>query len=241
MSYDHLETPFAEETDSSSLTLISHKLCPFVQRAAIALTEKEVAFQRIDIDLAAKPNWFLRISPLGKVPVLRVYAAGQETTIFESSVILEYLEETQPNPLHPRDPLSRARHRSWIEYSSAILNAIARFYSAKSQDEFDTAAQKLRDLFAHLEEELSCSPWFAGKRFSLVDAAFAPVFRYFDTFEDIGAKGLLDGFPRIASWREALASRPSVSDAVPPDYTELLAAFLRSRGSVLSERMRFAA
>ena len=54
----------------AALKLISHKLCPYVQRAVIALTEKGVAFERIDIDLANKPDWFLKISPLGKVPVL---------------------------------------------------------------------------------------------------------------------------------------------------------------------------
>jgi len=52
--------------------LISHKLCPYVQRAVIALTEKGVAFERIDVDLANKPDWFLRLSPLGKTPVLQV-------------------------------------------------------------------------------------------------------------------------------------------------------------------------
>ena len=51
---------------------ISHKLCPYVQRAVIALNEKGVPFERIDIDLANKPDWFLKISPLGKVPVLLV-------------------------------------------------------------------------------------------------------------------------------------------------------------------------
>ncbi len=71
------------------LHLISHHLCPYVQRAAIALTEKGVVFDRIDIDLANKPDWFLAISPLGKTPVLR----ADDHAIFESSVILEYLEE----------------------------------------------------------------------------------------------------------------------------------------------------
>lgn len=82
------------------LTLISHTLCPYVQRAVIALTEKGVPFKRIDIDLANKPDWFKALSPLGKTPVLQV----GETAIFESAVILEYLEETQPHPLHPSDP-----------------------------------------------------------------------------------------------------------------------------------------
>ena len=57
---------------NTRLTLISHHLCPYVQRAVIALTEKSVPFDRIDIDLAAKPDWFLALSPLGKTPVLKV-------------------------------------------------------------------------------------------------------------------------------------------------------------------------
>src|SRR4051812_13364367 len=83
-----------------SLKLVSHKLCPYVQRAVIALMEKGVPFERVDIDLANKPDWFLAISPLGKTPVLQV----GDTAVFESAVILEYLEETQPNALHPADP-----------------------------------------------------------------------------------------------------------------------------------------
>src|SRR2546430_8165637 len=103
------------------LTLISHDLCPYVQRAVIALDEKGVPFDRVFIDLADKPDWFLAISPLGKVPLLRV---GHDDVIFESAVILEYLEETQPNPLYPADPLARARHRAMIEFGSAILSDI---------------------------------------------------------------------------------------------------------------------
>ena len=48
-------------------TLISHPLCPFVQRAVIVLLEKQVPFERINVDLSAKPAWFLAISPTGKV------------------------------------------------------------------------------------------------------------------------------------------------------------------------------
>src|SRR5690242_140373 len=102
------------------LTLISHVLCPYVQRAVIALSEKQVAYERIDIDLKAKPDWFLALSPLGKTPVLQ--ADGR--AIFESAVICEYLEDTLPPALHPGDPLERARHRAWIEFASATLNAI---------------------------------------------------------------------------------------------------------------------
>src|SRR5438128_4732575 len=66
------------------LTLVSHKLCPYVQRAVIALAEKQVPFERIDIDLADKPEWFKAISPLGKVPLLRVSTDSGEAALFES-------------------------------------------------------------------------------------------------------------------------------------------------------------
>jgi glutathione S-transferase len=58
---------------------------------------------------------------VGQHSVLKV----DEKVIFESAVIVEYLEETQRNPLHPRDPLRRAEHRSWMEFASAALNQIA--------------------------------------------------------------------------------------------------------------------
>src|SRR5215469_10110820 len=111
------------------LALISYRLCPYVYLDDTALTEKAVPFERIDVDLADKPAWFTALSPLGKTPVLKV----GETAIFESAVILEYLEETQPMPLHPSDPLVRAEHRSWIEFASATLNDIWGFYTAPDQ------------------------------------------------------------------------------------------------------------
>src|SRR5947208_9000539 len=128
------------------LTLISHKLCPYVQRAVIALTEKGVPFERVDIDLANKPDWFVAISPLGKTPVLQV----GDKAIFESAVILEYLEETQPKPLHPADPRTRAEHRAWIEYGSAILNDIAGFYAAPNVVAFAAKTVQHEQRFARL-------------------------------------------------------------------------------------------
>ena len=91
--------PYAEGAHqvNEPLVLVSHVLCPYVQRAAIVLAEKGIPFERRDIDLANKPDWFLKISPLGKTPVLLV---GGES-IFESSVICEYLEETGLPRLHP--------------------------------------------------------------------------------------------------------------------------------------------
>lgn len=225
-------------------SLVSHHLCPYVQRAAIALAEKGVPFERVNVDLANKPDWFKAVSPLGKVPLLRVRQGDQEEVIFESAVILEFLEETETTPLHPADPLMRARHRAWIEFGSAILNAIGRFYSAPDEAAFLKESSGLSEMFARVEAELSArqsGPWFAGDRFSLVDAVYGPIFRYFDTFDSIGDFGILDGKPLVQAWRNTLSKRQSVKEAVGADYPRRLHAFLRAKASYLSEIIRLQA
>jgi glutathione S-transferase len=215
---------------AAPLKLVSHKLCPYVQRAVIALTEKGVAFERIDIDLANKPDWFLKVSPLGKTPVLLV----GDRAIFESAVILEYLEETQANPLHPASALHRAEHRAWIEFGSAVLNDIAGLYSEVDEAAFKVKAAQLEAKFARLEARV-VGPWFDGEKFSLVEAAFGPVFRYFDVFDRIGDFGILHDKPKLKRWRESLAARPSVRSAVSADYPALLRDFIDRRRSHLSQ------
>jgi len=210
--------------------LISHTLCPYVQRAVIALTEKGVPFERIDVDLANKPDWFLVISPLGKTPVLQV----GDTAIFESAVILEYLEETQPHQLHPADPLRRAEHRAWIEFGSAVLSDIAGFYAAADEATFKAKTAQREQRGARREARVAAAPWFDGKSFSLVDAVFGPVFRYFDVFDGIADFGIFAGKPKLHRWRKALAARPSVRTAVSVDYPALLRDFLDRRNSWLS-------
>jgi glutathione S-transferase len=219
----------------SSLTLVSHHLCPYVQRAAIALSEKGVVFERITIDLAAKPDWFKAISPLGKVPLLRVARPGRgEAVLFESAVICEYIEETQAGPaLHPSDPVERAEHRAWIEFGSSILGDIYTVYTTADATLFEAKRQALAQKFARLEDVLGAGPFFAGSRFSLVDAAFGPVFRYFDAFDEIADLGILTAKPKVSTWRRALAERPSVRSAVAPDYPERLRCFLDARDSHL--------
>lgn len=219
----------------ATLRLVSHHLCPYVQRAVIALTEKGVAHERTYIDLAAKPAWFEALSPLGKVPLLLV---DERVALFESAVICEFLEETVPGArMHPEGPMERARHRAWIEFASAMLNDIGGLYSAPDVTAYDRKRTDLAAKAAWLEGALGDGPYFAGDRFSLVDAAFGPVFRYFDVFDTITALGTFDGTPKLRAWRAALTARPSVADAVPAGYPARLRSFLQARPSHLSRLM----
>lgn len=216
------------------LTLVSHQLCPYVQRAAIVLAEKGVGFERRWVDLADKPAWFTAISPLGKTPVLLV----DGVPIFESAVICEYLDETLAPRLLPQHALQRASERGWLEFGSAVLNTIWAYYTAADEAALEAQRTALAAQMRRLEGALDAQgPWFAGARFGLVDAVFAPVFRYFEVFEALGEATPLAGLPRLQRWRSAMAARPSVRQAVVADYAERLTQFLRTRGSALSRRI----
>ena len=213
------------------LKLVSHKLCPYVQRAVIVLLEKDIPYEREYIDLSNKPAWFLEISPLGKVPVLLV----DNEVLFESAVICEYLDEITPGSLHPADPLTKAKHRSWIEFGSSLLNSIAGFYNAKEESLFEAKKQELTQKFQTLEAQLHEGSFFGGENFSMVDAVYGPIFRYFTVFDQYKDFGFFSQTPKVMTWRLRLLERPSVVDAALPNYPQLLDEFLLKRDSFLSQ------
>lgn len=215
------------------LHLISFDLCPFVQRAVITLLEKGVPFERTYIDLANKPDWFLQLSPTGKVPVLQV----DDATLFESSVIAEYLDEVYAPPLHPADPLSKAQHRAWMEFASVMLGSLWGFYTATSAEALENARKDVISKIVRLEAAVSDGPFFAGASVSLVDAAFGPVFRYFPVLESLGETGWFDAAPKVQAWSAALLARPSVVNAVQPGYADKLKLFIKSKGGVLAAKI----
>ncbi|MBW4444798.1 MAG: glutathione S-transferase family protein [Plectolyngbya sp. WJT66-NPBG17] len=216
-------------TPLPQLELISHHLCPYVQRAVITLLEKNIPHDRAYIDLANKPDWFRQISPLGKVPLLKI----NHDVLFESAVICEYLDEITPDSLHPNNPLERAKHRAWIEFGSGILNAIASLYNAPDKAAFEQKQQEIVAKFDRIEGSVNGS-YFAGERFSLVDAVYGPIFRYFDVLENHSQLDFFTNTPTVKRWRQALQNRPSIQTAVEPDYPQRLLSFFKQRDSYLS-------
>lgn len=218
----------------NTLTLISHPLCPFVQRAAIVLLEKGIQFDRINVDLSAKPDWFLAVSPTGKVPVLTVRRDNaQDAVLFESMAICEYLEETQGGaPLYPVDALSRARLRGWVEFATSTLADAWQFLNASDRPMADAKQAALRSRLERLEAEMESGPYFAGAAFTMVDAVFAPLFRSFDILEPRVSQPIFENLPRVSVWRSALAARQSVIAAVGDDYAERFQQHLRLHQSI---------
>lgn len=214
--------------------LISFKICPFVQRSVITLREKNVEYDVTYIDLANKPDWFLKLSPLGKVPVLQV---GEEA-LFESAVINEYLDETNGPAYHPKDPLIRGKNRAWIEFISQILMDQYRNSIAATEGDFDKHLDAAREKIERLET-IHKGPYFNGAEFSLVDAAIAPAFTRFAVLEkalgDRRPLRLYNNAPKMAAWASTLIERESVQKSVVPEFDELYIQYIREYGKWATE------
>jgi glutathione S-transferase len=208
------------------LELISFKTCPFVQRAAIMLLEKHIEFDINYVDIKHPPDWFLEISPLGKVPVLRV----DGKVLFESAVIVEYLDEVNPPSLHPADPFQKAENRAWIEFGSTLNMDQHGMLTAPDQVAYEEKYQTLLKDLLRLEQQLGDGPFFNGNQFSLVDAAFAPPLMRFAIIERYYDFNLLKDCPKIRAWQQVLLSRDSVKQSVVPEFNTLFAASIRDAG-----------
>jgi len=212
-----------------SLELVSFVICPFVQRAVIALREKGVTFEVTYIDVENPPEWFRKVSPLGKVPLLKV----DGEVLFESAIINEYLDETYPPMLHPTDPMSRAKHRGWIEFGSTLLFEQVKVVLAKDADEYQQHKEALGGALARVAEEVGAGPYFSGDDFSLVDAAYAPFFMRFKILSEM-REDLAEVMPtKLRNWGDQLLQRPSVANSVVDDFAEQFLDFFRKKGSYL--------
>ena len=209
--------------------LCSFKSCPWVHRAAIVLQEKGVAYDIEYIDRDDRPAWFLKISPHSKVPVLIV---DDDRALFESNAIAEYLDEVIEPRLHPADPFKRAQNRAWTDYVpvfSDITHLTNATDEADLKERIARADQRLGKLEGALALRGNDGPYFNGPEFCLVDAAYAPALLRFTYFDNVYPVGLIENYPLVAAWRDALIARPSVIAGVVPDFEEYWRDQLRVR------------
>jgi len=217
----------------SHFRLISFKLCPYVQRCVVTLLEKNIQHDVDYVDLSDRPDWFVELSPLGKVPVLEVTRDdGSKVVLFESVVINEYLDEATEGDLLPSDPLDRAHSRAWVEFGNAVLNDAFSITSAMNQESLAKDLEKLGKKLERLEREIGSGPFFLGSKVSLVDAAFTPALQRLAWANEIHpAMAIFEGRPKIARWWSALAQRESIQNSGPHDLHQRFQAMVgRDRG-----------
>lgn len=189
-------------------TLITNKMCPFAQKAWIALEEKKaadgVAFELEEIGLygsGGKPAWFLKMNPKGLVPVLK----HNERVVVESDDILKYVDEAMGTP----GGLSQGQGASvetWFEIL-ARLRA-----SGKERVLGYGSASSLQAALLEVEGAIQ-GPYLKGEHFSLADIAAAPFFQRMMTEQDkLGLHKELH--PKIFAWWALVRERPSFARTV---------------------------
>lgn len=228
--YEHLAQERLTELAAVDFELVSFKLCPFVQRSVITLLHKQVKFRIRYVDLSEPPNWFLKLSPTGKVPLLLV----DGNVIYESTVINELIDELTPARLHPADPIQRARNRSWIEFGSNCLVDTLHMTTAETEEAFRDVVSANKTKLEILEAELGEGQFFNGADFSLVDAAYAPLFTRLALIERLLPVFDRIALPKVAQWSDRLLALPSVIDSVVPDFPELYEALIWKRQGYLA-------
>jgi len=209
------------------LHLISFKTCPFVQRAVITLKHKKIDYEITYIDLAEPPDWFLELSPLGKVPVLKV----DDEVLFESAVINEYLDEITGGELQPGEPLARAKNRAWIEFASNMLGNLYMMKMSKDEASYHKYRDRLISQLQRVENRLGEGPWFNGEHFSLADTSFAPLFRQNSVAQNRLSVIDPETMPRIDAWARRLLALPEISGSVVDDFEDLYLAAMQKNGS----------
>jgi len=220
------------------IELISFRLCPYVQRSVITLLRKKIPFDLTYIDLENPPGWFDAISPLGKVPVLKVFTGPAQKgekdfrVLFESAVINEYLDEVSPPSLHPADPLDKAFERAWIEMGSHLLGLQYMLLTASEREAIDENRRELFEDMSRVEEAIR-GPYFRGEVFGLVDTAWAPLFTRLLLSPEIASAPEWKKMPKTRAWAERLFAEPAVRDSVVPTFAQEFADYCRAHGSPL--------
>jgi glutathione S-transferase len=214
--------------------LISFKLCPFVQKAVLTLLRKDIDFEIEYIDLENPPQWFTDISPLGKVPLLKV----GDHVLFESSVIIEYIDEVYGESLQPSDPLLKAQNRSWIEFSNECLMNIFNLIVATDQSAFEVQRSALLNKLDHLERKLGSTLFFNGEEVSLVDLSFTPFFQRLTYVNEV-TNGFFDTdrHPRVNLWAQRLMSMEIVKKSTVPEISQLYTGMMKKRNGYLASLM----
>jgi glutathione S-transferase len=189
--------------------------CPFGQKVRIVLAEKALSYELVQVDLAQgeqrRPE-FLRLNPFGRVPVL----VDEDTTVYDSTIIIEYLDDEYPEPpMLPAIGSSalRARARMFEDFADTsftpqmgqLMAEMARPEAERDQARLQRLHRSIERVFDYLNYELNGQQFLAGE-FSIADIGFAPRML---VVTQLGLDASANR-PNLDAWLKRLMERPSI-------------------------------
>ena len=199
------------------LKLHYHPFSTYSRRVRIALLEKKIEAQLIELDMARgahRAPEYLALNPYGRVPTIE----EDGLVLYESTAILDYLEATHPTPaLVPPDARGRAlvaMHMKLGDIQLARQTGVIifpkRFLPRERWDE-GAMAQAKKEIEKHLaivERQIADREWMVGDRYSLVEVCYTPFVQFFPLME-------ITPPPAVAAWTARMLARPSARETAP--------------------------
>jgi glutathione S-transferase len=214
----------------SSLNLLTVAFSPYGQRVETLLLEKNISYNKEQIDLGNKPNWFSDISPLGKIPVLLV----DDKPLFESLAILEYIEATYTETIfHPKNQFVLAWHRGWMEFSNTLLSLTFGLVFADNAQTISQKQEELKNKLALFAKQLKQQPYFNGDFFSILDITMASAMQPLLFLSENFNLNLFENLDNLLQYANNVVSRPNFIKSLPENYSQIFENFLKRKNSFL--------
>ncbi|MBX3490386.1 glutathione S-transferase family protein [Parvibaculum sp.] len=218
-----------------TLTVYGASLSPFVRKVRVFLAEKGQDYTLEQVNIFPPPDWFLEISPLKRIPVLRDDSIGADATLPDSSAICGYLERKFPSPaLYPADAFAYGKALWYEEYTDSDLAGavgmgvfrpmVVNRLMGKEPDKTTaekTFTEKLQGNFAWLEKEIGAKAFLAGDAFSIADIS---VGTQFVNLAHAGYRPDAAAFPNLTRYLTAIHVRPGFAACIAEE-TALLKKF----------------
>lgn len=200
------------------MKLIGSLTSPYVRKARIVLAEKKIEYEFVLDNPWNADTGVAKLNPLGKVPVL---VLDDDSTLFDSRVIVEYLDSVTPNNrLLPAAGRERIRIKRWEALADGVLDAaVAAFLETKrpkqeqSENWISRQREKIDRSLEMMSEELGDQPWCTGNAFSLADVAVGSALGYLDF--RLGDINWRERHANLARLSDELMARPSFAETVP--------------------------
>ncbi|MFM6973156.1 MAG: glutathione S-transferase family protein [Alphaproteobacteria bacterium] len=210
--------------------LYTSPLSPYGHRVEMCLHEKNIPFERIYVDLGNKPDWFVKLSPLSKAPILQI----DNQVLFDSIAICEYLEEAFGEiALHPKDPVQKALNRGWMDFSNGLISSVFQLANTQNKEAFEAKISEIQDKINHFENNLPTTKFFNGEKISIIDICMLSALVPLALIESEFAIDINDDEGIFFDYSNNLLSNEKLNQIIPDNYDEIFKGYLTKRNSYL--------